>query len=147
MANYRLVIDDSPTAEDVITVRRGLVDYNVATARIDEQQSLAVFIRDEHDHVVGGITGEVWGKVLEIRYMWLHEDVRGQSFGHHALIAIEQEAVKRGCTTAILDTYSFQAPDFYRKHGYQVFAVVEGYADRHQKYFMQKVLTSNVVRT
>lgn len=40
----------------------------------------------------------------------------------------------------MLETFSFQAPEFYRKLGYQAFGVIDGYADGHQKIFMQKEL-------
>lgn len=36
----------------------------------------------------------------------------------------EDEALRRGCTGAWLDTFSFQAPDFHRRRGYMMFGAI-----------------------
>lgn len=44
----------------------------------------------------------------------------------------------RGCSTFYLTTLSFQAPDFYRRHGYAVLASIAGYPDGIVKYLMRR---------
>ncbi|WP_272899885.1 GNAT family N-acetyltransferase [Tolypothrix bouteillei] len=46
-----------------------------------------------------------------------YESFRGEGYGDALLATAEQEAVKRGCQYVYLDTFSFQAPEFYRKQG------------------------------
>jgi hypothetical protein len=41
---------------------------------------------------------------------------------------------------AYLDTFSFQAPDFYKKLGYEVFGELQDFPHGHQRYFMKKRL-------
>jgi hypothetical protein len=53
----------------------------------------------------------------------------------------EAEARKRGCSRAILNTYSFQAPDFYRKFGYRIVATIAGLPEGHQEHTLVKDLT------
>ncbi|MCB8922777.1 MAG: GNAT family N-acetyltransferase [Ardenticatenaceae bacterium] len=48
--------------------------------------------------------------------MWIEEELRGQGYGHR-LTQIENEARKRGAEQVYLDTFSFQAPEFYKQHG------------------------------
>ena len=52
----------------------------------------------------------------------------------------EVRARERGCHSARLETFSFQALGFYEKLGYQDFARL-GYPPDHHKHFMRKRLT------
>lgn len=61
------------------------------------------------------------------------------------LDAAEAEAVKHGCSFALLDTFSFQAPAFYQRLGYAVFARLDGYANGESRYYLRKALVSPAV--
>jgi hypothetical protein len=52
----------------------------------------------------------------------------------------EGRAVERGCHSAWVDTFSFQAPGFYRKLGYEVFGELD-YPPEHKRFFLRKRLT------
>ncbi len=66
--------------------------------------------------------------------------MRGQSYGQRLLALAEEEARKRGAEYAYLDTLSFQAPEFYKKQGYEIFGTLEDFPKGHQRYFMTKAL-------
>jgi ribosomal protein S18 acetylase RimI-like enzyme len=72
--------------------------------------------------------------------MWMKEVLRGRGYGHRLLTLVEDEARKRGATKAFLDTFSFQAPGFYEKHGYHVFGELKDFPKGHQRYFFTKEL-------
>jgi len=55
------------------------------------------------------------------------------------LEAAEQEAVKRGCRYAHVETHTFQAVDFYHKHGYIIFGELPDLPKGYTKYFLKKV--------
>ena len=38
----------------------------------------------------------------------------------------------------ILDSYNLQAPGFYQKYGYEVFAVLENHPCNHRNYYLRK---------
>ena len=57
--------------------------------------------------------------------------------------AAEQEALARGCRGVYLDTFSFQAPGFYRKQGYTEFGELEGIPPGHSHYFFRKLLRTD----
>jgi len=80
-----------------------------------------------------------WGW-LHLDLLWLQQGLRGQGWGHPLLRAAKEEARQGGCHDAYLDTFSFQAPEFYRKHGYQVFGELADFPVGHRRTFMRKRL-------
>jgi len=67
----------------------------------------------------GGVIASRKGNWLCIDFLWVDETVRGSGLGRALMEAAEQEAAKRGCLFALVDTFSFQALPFYQKQGYQ----------------------------
>ena len=122
-------------------VRDHLDTFNVAVTGLAEYHTLSVFLRDEHEEVLGGLLGNIWGGWLHVAILWVAEPLRGRGYGRQLLEAAERYAVQRGCTRAWLTTFSFQAPEFYPKLGYETFAVLEGHPDGHRHHFLQKRLT------
>ena len=70
----------------------------------------------------------------------LDAELRGRGYGHRLLTVAEDEARKRGAKNVYLDTFSFQVPDFYKQHGYQVFGELQNFPPGHQRYFFTKQL-------
>lgn len=127
-------------------LRRAVSDrldlFNVATTGIDRWHAVSIFLRDPDDEIAGGLLGEIWGGWLEVKYLWVAQPFRGHRHGSTLLAAAERFAVTRGCHAAHLDSYSFQAPDFYVKHGYRVFGVLDDYPPGHQRVYLRKTLRS-----
>ncbi len=134
------LIDHNPSEQTIKALRSQLVAYNVTQAQVDQGQNLAIFVRDAQDQLLAGIVAWTWGQCLEINYLWVHSDLRGRDYGTRLVEMAEREARARGCHTAVVDTYSFQAPRFYQGLGYEIIASVDGYPDGHQKLFLKKRL-------
>ena len=102
-------------------------------------QELAVFVRDADGAVVGGLAGHTYAGWLFVQYFWLAEALRGAGLGRGLLAQAERIAVRRGCHSAYLDTFSFQARGFYEKLGYEVFGALD-YPPGRQRHFLRKRL-------
>ena len=89
---------------------------------------------------MGGVIAEVVWDWLFINVMWVREDLRGQGHGSRLLGRAEEEACQLGSKHAHLDTFSFQAPDFYRRHGYRVFGELPDFPAGQTRYFFTKEL-------
>jgi len=137
----RWSIDHQPSEHAIQALRHELIAYNIATAAIDTSQEVAVWLHDDHGNLMGGGVGTIWGQCVEINYLWVHPSLRGNGYGSRLLQTLEQEARAQQCHLALLDTYSFHAPAFYQRLGYEVFGVIDGYPRGYQKVFLKKRLT------
>jgi ribosomal protein S18 acetylase RimI-like enzyme len=97
-------------------------------------------LRDETLAIVAGLSAWTWGNSLEVLTLWVREDWRGKGHGARLLAAAEAEALARGCRQVHLNTFAFQAPGFYERHGYTVFGVLENYLDGQHRYYLKKAL-------
>jgi len=77
---------------------------------------------------------------LHVDFLWVDERLRGQGQGKLLLEKMEQTAKEHGCRLITLDTFSFQAPDFYKRNGYEVFGKLEDHPKGFSQYFLQKRL-------
>lgn len=133
------------SAEDEKAVFDGLLKYNMEYLEDKEPKDLGIYIRDDNHQVKAGLIGLTHGNWLIIRYLWVHEDMRGQGIGARLLKSAETEAKKRRCKYVFLDTFSFQAPDFYKKYGYQERFVLEDYPVKGKRHYFTKKLTYPVL--
>jgi GNAT superfamily N-acetyltransferase len=85
------------------------------------------------------VGGTYWGW-LYVEILWLDARARGRGLGARLMAMAEQEAQRRGCRGAHLDTMSFQALPFYERMGYTVFGVLEDLPPGHRRYFLKKKL-------
>ena len=147
---YNVELVANPDAADEDRVRAGLRAYNDSQSDImresrkpgNDWQKLALFVRDADGAIVGGITGQtstLW-QWLEIEYLWLSDSVRGHDYGTQLIHQIEDEARRRGCRYAKVETWSFQAPAFYQKMGYRIVGQLENYPPDATDYRLAKEL-------
>ena len=129
----------NPTDEQLAAIERGLDDYNATVASARSTTAIkAVFV--ESSVVVAGIVGAAhWGK-LHIRILWVHPDYQSKGLGSRLVDWIEQRGKEIGCTAAMVDTMSFQAPAFYKRRGYRQFGVSEGYEGGASRHYFEKEL-------
>src|SRR5579872_2350595 len=83
---------------------------------------LDFFVKNDLGELLGGIQGYWvnWG-ILHIELIYVFESYRHQGIASNLLEHVEQIAKQNKCHLAHLDTFDFQAKDFYVKHGYSVF--------------------------
>ncbi len=119
-------------------VDAGLDAHNLGAAPLGDVRPLAVFATDAGGRAAGGAVGRTWGACCELLQLWVAPERRAQGIGSRLLQDFEAGARERGCRVFYLTTLSFQAPDFYRRHGYAVLARIDGYPDGIAKFLMHK---------
>ena len=135
---YQIVSLDEPAWG---IIGPGISEYNAQHAGDGLSQMLCFVLRTtDEDEILGGVIGATYWEWLYVDLLWLKEEYRGRGYGHRLLVAAEEKARKRGAKNAYLDTFSFQAPDFYEQHGYEVFGELEDFPPGHRRFFMRKQL-------
>lgn len=135
-----VVTSDNPNPDDLQFLEDQINEFNFATTGIRDARLLAILLRDSAGRLYAGLSGHTWGGVAEVRFLWVDERRRHTGIGSRLLRAAEEEARSRGCMKIVLSTHSFQAPDFYLKHGYVVAGEFSNYPRGHRSIFLEKTL-------
>ncbi|MBS0644783.1 MAG: GNAT family N-acetyltransferase [Acetobacteraceae bacterium] len=140
MEDFDLVFDPLPGDDLSRFVSDNVVNVNFARTGLSVWHPVGFFVKSRRGEVMGGLTGHVWGGWLHVGFLWVSESIRRQGHGARLLDAAETMARERGAVGATLETFSFQAPNFYRSHGYTVCGQIDGYPPGHTKFFLRKDL-------
>ena len=114
--NFR--ITENVSEQDVAEIHSQLKKYNNAKREPSTNVPIGLFF-EENGAKKAGLTGEIYGNWMCIKYLWVSEELRGQGIGSTLLEKAEQEAMRRGAIYSFVDTFDFQAPGFYEKYGYR----------------------------
>ncbi|WP_369169944.1 GNAT family N-acetyltransferase [Streptomyces sp. R28] len=145
---FRLETEVDKTRQDLL--RRRLRETNTAVSPIlralrgspgERERPLQVWALDDSGALAGGLVGHTWTTWLHVTYLWVDERHRGTGLGSHLLARAEHTArTERGCTGVRLETWDFQAPEFYKKRGYDVVCVIPDYPPGITEYTLTKRL-------
>jgi GNAT superfamily N-acetyltransferase len=136
-----LLLTDAPSIEAQAVIGGGLGDYNAGQAGYRDARSLAVLVCDpDTQQEIGGLLGRTSMGLLFIDRFFLPESLRKHGIGTRVIRTAEAEAVRRGCSRAVLFTVTFQAPGFYERQGYQVLGRIECVPPGHTRICMTKKL-------
>ena len=114
--------------------------YNLSKREVAESEPLNLYVEDDSGELMAGLVAETFGNWLEIEYLFVKDDLRGQGIGSQLLQQAESEAKKRNCRFVFLNTYQFQAPAFYQKQGYKEVFTLKDYPYIGQRHYYQKDL-------
>ncbi len=128
-----------PTPDDVQYLEDRIYEFNAGATGIADGELLTFVVRDR-ERIVAGICGNTWGGTCELRQFWVEEAQRHHGLGTKLFRAAEQEARRRGCTQIVLMTFSFQAPAFYDRHGFELVATIDNHPLGYRNLLMRKRL-------
>ncbi|KAA1417891.1 GNAT family N-acetyltransferase [Nocardioides humilatus] len=147
--SWRIEIGPDVGREDETTER--LVEHNQAASEAIRRRfepdnlpskPVAAYAVDDGGGLLGGCVGntvDVW-QWLTIDMMWVDPSRRGEGLGRALLTAVEAEARTRGARWSKLNTWDFQAPDFYARCGYVTYGLEVDFPPGHTNHLMRKDL-------
>ena len=136
---FRLSVEEAPSRADRVFIDQALDDFNAERWPGHPIRHIAVILRDDTGGMAAGLDGAGYGGWFFVHNLWVSDPLRRRGVGRALMAAAEGQALKRGCHSVWLDTFSFQAPGFYRNLGYEIFATLD-YPPEHKRYFLRKQL-------
>lgn len=130
----------SPSENEIKYIREALNEFNKAIVGDDGHTPLNIVEYDENGNIIGGIIGGTYWGWMYVDILWVDENHRRKGIGSNLLRLAEQEGIRRGCHHVHLDTMSWQAPDFYKKHSYEVIGILPDIPSGNKKYLLVKAL-------
>lgn len=136
-------VSQSKGDADWTFVQEQIAQYNLSRypALFDPAQNMpdiGVYRRDDDGRIVAGALAEVEWDAVHIFFLWVDESLRGQGIGTALLHRVEAEGRAAGAKWASVSTYSFQAPEFYKKHGYRVIGQMDGLPPGHTWFLLRR---------
>jgi ribosomal protein S18 acetylase RimI-like enzyme len=137
-----ITLTDTPPDAARDAILAPLAAFNTAqTGDARPWHPLAILISDPAtNQIIGGLWGGSMFAQLFIELLVIPEALRRHGLGRQLMAQAEAEAIARGCAGIWLDTFSFQAPGFYQKLGYEIFGEIPDYPPGHSRYFLRKEL-------
>lgn len=142
MMEYTLTLTDETDDLTRGRILDPLVKYNVSRAGPSNSRPLIITIRNTSNETVGGLWGDTGFQWLFTQFLAVPETLRGKGLGTRIMLMAEKEAIFRGCHSAWLDTFEFQARGFYERIGYECFGQLRDYPPGFSRHFMKKNLST-----
>ena len=134
---YTSSLKDDPVIDQILSF---LDQYNYNHVERNIKPFIISFKKNES--LIGGAQCvSVWDW-MHIKLMWVKESERKKGYGTKIIDRIQQEAIKRKCIGMHLDTYSFQAKDFYLQFGFKIFGHINDHPKGHVRYYLKKEFSS-----
>ncbi|TCW00172.1 GNAT family N-acetyltransferase [Biostraticola tofi] len=133
-------ITDNPTLEEKNEIIDELWKHNQIFHPVDIN-TFIVSLTNSNEKIIAGLIAQTWWGALDIKYLWVNESYRYKGYGSQMMNAAEVEAEDRGCHMAYVDTFDFQAKQFYEKLGYSEYGSLGGFARKFKRHYLAKVFT------
>jgi GNAT superfamily N-acetyltransferase len=136
----KVAVERSNSAAVSRVLWRGLLKYNRELAGPVNYTRTVISVRNDKGRVLGGLILQSYWRESYIELLWMSARARGSGCGARLIKEAERCARERGSRLIHLNTFSFQAPEFYRKQGYRRFGKISGSPRGESRYFYVKRL-------
>jgi len=130
-ANIQCTIEDGDEKSSEY-VKQQMLEYNskfIQPVGPSKNVPVHLVLKAEDGTIMGGLSATIFYLRARcyIDRLWIHESLRGLDYGTKLMNAIEEKVKLENCNIILVDTFSFQAPRFYEKLGYQVYGKLDDY--------------------
>ena len=133
----RRVEDEEPMIGEFIG--KEFADYAVQNG-VELNYDDFCFVEEEDGKILGAITGRAYYDEVHVVDLIVDPGCRRSGLGSRLVATVEEAYKNKGYAKITLTTFGFQAPEFYKKLGYQIEFVRESKDPKLSKYFLSKAL-------
>ena len=135
--SIKVVVDYDPSQTDNAVISEGLIASNAHIVG-ERDKAFSIFLKNDSGKILGGIQAFLDTESVYIDVLWVEEKLQKKGYGTKLLDVAELEAIKNGCKFLTVDTWDFQAEEFYLKKRYERIGEVKNYWRGHSKIFLRK---------
>lgn len=140
--DFDLTLETTDSEEDVNFIEEALRQQNrleAPSTQSKEPVKYNLVIKDRRGDVVGGVITTIYRYSMYVETLWIDEKYRKCGYGLKLMQQAEETARAHGCTMMQLDTFNYQAPDFYKKLGFVQYGEL-GYKEGFVRHYLMKSL-------
>ena len=145
MDDVKIEVRRDPSAEETDPIFNGLVEFNESQVGDARFKEFGILASGESAAIIAGLLGHTLWNGFFISALWVAQAVRRKGIGRQLLARAEELALQNGCDHIHLDTFDFQAREFYVKNGFHLFGTIEDYPIAHKRYYLIKKLARQII--
>lgn len=130
----------TPEEAEILNEKMDAFNGRELSFKGDVEELKNYIIKDGKCIIAGIRTCLYFRECMVINVLFVDEQYRRKGLGSRLLQYSEEKAKSIGVRLARLDTFDFQAKDFYLKRGYEIFGVLDDCPKGHKRYYLKKVL-------
>lgn len=123
-----------------------LTAFGTAATGTGRPEPLTVRVTDGTGALIGGLTAWTWGPLCAVDLLWTARGQRHAGWGSRLTRAAQEEGARRGCADMTVSSYTFQAPGFYRKLGFQEQGRPAGVPGGHEDVYFHQTIGETAAR-
>ena len=136
--SYQVVKEDVSQEKSKILLD-GLNANSKEKRDLDPIDLFGFYVKDGNK-IIGGIQGIVMYGSVWIQLLWLSKNIRNKGYGKKMMQEVENFTKEKKCKMILVETFDFEALDFYKKLGFKVDFKREGFFKNCIFYYLRKII-------
>jgi GNAT superfamily N-acetyltransferase len=120
MTDLKISFVDQIPKEIEEKMEEGLNEYAISQGVDVNYKPFAFLLCNDKNEVIGVLDAFSSYSCIHIRDLWVDKPYRGKGYGRKLIAELEKYCNGKGFNNINLITCAFQAPDFYKKCGFEV---------------------------
>ena len=137
--NYTITCNDAPSVDSDEFFDTYFREYSLKKLGRESRYESWRFIARDHQEILGIICGDMMWGVVHIELLMIKPEYRKCGLGSALYEKVVELAKERGCSMMTVETFDFQAPEYWKNKGFKIDLARPGYQG-NTLYYLSKVI-------